>query len=199
MSKTPSHIKMARPGEAEAVRTTIVGGRPRGGGANVGDIPRGVEVLVKKAAVDPAFKKMLLENRAEAAEAIALKLEPAEAAMLNAVPVKQLEATVANTRVNASVRPAFLGYAAGVMLAALAATTGCGDAGTSPDDPGATRGIQPDFPATADASGKLPPAEGENAETAKAAKTEEQERDDNSLPGGSGLGGGTMATSPDRP
>jgi len=49
------------------------------------DIPRGVEVLVKKAAVDPAFKKLLLEKRAGAAEAIALKLEPAEAAMLAAL------------------------------------------------------------------------------------------------------------------
>jgi hypothetical protein len=190
MTKSHERVKMARPGEAEVVRTTIVGGRPPGGGANGGDVPRGVEVLIKKAAVDPTFKKMLLQKRAEAAEAIALKLEPAEAAMLEAVPAKQLAAIVANTKVSPSLRPAFLGYAAGVMLAALAATTGCGDAGTGPDDPGATRGIQPDFPATADASGKLPPAEGENAETAKAAKTEEQERDENSLPGGSGLGTG---------
>ncbi len=82
-------------------------------------ISRGIEVLVKKAAVDPAFKKMLLEKRAEAAEAIALKLEPAEAAMLNAVPVKQLEAIVANTKVSPGLRPAFLGYAAAAMLAAL--------------------------------------------------------------------------------
>ncbi|HUV85669.1 MAG TPA: carboxypeptidase-like regulatory domain-containing protein, partial [bacterium] len=74
-----------------------------------------------KAAVDPAFKKMLLEKRAAAAEAIALNLEPAEAAMLEAVPAKQLEAIVANTKVNPGLRPAFLGYAGGVMLAALGA------------------------------------------------------------------------------
>ena len=113
---------MARPREPEAIRTTIVGGRPPAGGANVGDIPRGVEVLVKKAAVDPAFKKLLMEKRAEAAEAIALKLEQAEAAMLNAVPEAQLESIVANTKVSPSVRPAFLGYAGGIMLAALGAT-----------------------------------------------------------------------------
>ncbi len=113
---------MARPGEAEAVRTTIVGGRPPAGGANVADIPRGVEVLVKKAAVDPAFKKLLLEKRADAAAAISLKLEPAEATMLNAVPAEQLKAIVASTKVNPNLRPAFLGYAAGVMLAALGAT-----------------------------------------------------------------------------
>jgi hypothetical protein len=135
---------MARPAEPEAVRTTIVGGRPPGGGANVGDVPRGVEVLLKKAAVDPQFKKLLLEKRAEAAEVIALKLEPAEAAMLNAVPVKQLDAIVANTKVNPSLRPTFLGYAAGVMLAALGtATLGCnGDGGPGPT----TEGIRPDRP-----------------------------------------------------
>ncbi len=121
MSKESESIKMARPGEPEAVRTTIVGGRPPAGGGNVGDIPRGVEVLIKKAAVDPAFKQMLLEERAAAAETIALKLEAAEAAMLDAAPLPQLEAIVANTKVSPKLRPAFLGYAAGAMLAALGA------------------------------------------------------------------------------
>ena len=110
---------MARPGEPEAVRTTIVGGRPPAEGANVNDVPRGVEVLVKKAAVDPKFRKLLLEKRAAAAPEIALKLEPAEEAMLDAVPGAQLEAIVANTKVSPKLRPAFLGYAAGAMLSAL--------------------------------------------------------------------------------
>ncbi|MEE9458008.1 MAG: hypothetical protein V3W11_12755 [bacterium] len=136
-------INEKKPKETRAVRTTIVGGRPRGGGANVGDIPRGVEVLIKKAAIDPKFKKLLLGKRAEAAEAIALKLEPAEAAMLNAVPETQLDAIVANTKVNPSLRPAFLGYAAGVMLAALGAmTSACDDNPTAPP----VDGIRPDPP-----------------------------------------------------
>ena len=71
------------------------------------DIPRGVEVLVKKAAVDPSFKKLLLERRAEAAEAIALTLSPAEEAMLAAVPEAQLRAIVASTKVSPSLRPAW--------------------------------------------------------------------------------------------
>ncbi len=196
MGKYSERIKTARPGEPEAVRTTIVGGQPPGSGRRVGAVPRGVEVLVKKAAVDPAFKKILLEKRAAAAEAIALKIEPAEAAMLDAVPEAQLRAIISRTKVSPRLRPAFLGYAAGAMLTALATTTACGDAGTSPDDPGATRGIQPDFPATAEARGKIPPAEEENAETAKVAKTEEQERDENNLPSGSGLGTGIR---PDKP
>jgi hypothetical protein len=88
-----------------------------------GDVPRGVEVLIKKAAVDPAFKKMLLEKRAGAAEAIGLKLNAAEEAMLAAVPLPQLEAIVAHTRVAPKFRPAFLGYAAGAMLAVLGSAT----------------------------------------------------------------------------
>ncbi|MCP4231568.1 MAG: hypothetical protein GY771_15670, partial [bacterium] len=41
--------------EREAVRTTIVGGRPPGSGKSNGSIPRGIEVLVKKASVDAVF------------------------------------------------------------------------------------------------------------------------------------------------
>ena len=119
MSKDGSSVKMARPGEPEAVRTTIVGGRPPAKGAIPRNIPRGIEVLLKKAAVDPAFKDILFEKRAGAAEAIGLELTLAEEVMLAAVPLPQLEGIVAHTRVAPKFRPAFLGYAAGAMLAAL--------------------------------------------------------------------------------
>ena len=108
-----------RPVEQEAVRTTIVGGRPPGSGKPLGPIPRGIEVLVKKAAVDPEFKCLLLEKRGEAAKAIGLALEPAESLMLAAAPAAQIEAIIAQTNVSPSLRPAFLGRAAAVMLAAL--------------------------------------------------------------------------------
>jgi hypothetical protein len=139
------NVNMARPGEPEAVRTTIVGGRPPGNGKGVSDVPRGVEVLVKKASVDPKFKKLLLETRAAAAETIALVLEPAEAAMLDAVPQPQLEAIVANTKVSPKLRPAFLGYAAGVMLAALSTAVMACEGG--PIEPPSTLGNRPDPPA----------------------------------------------------
>jgi hypothetical protein len=106
-------------------------------------IPLGVEVLVKKAAVDPAFKKLLLEKRAGAAEAIALTLSAAEAAMLEAVPEAQLRAIVANTKVSPNLRPAFLGYAAGAMLAALIAKVPDAEAG---DIVYKTYGISPEIP-----------------------------------------------------
>ena len=108
-----------RPLEQEAVRTTIVGGRPPGSGQPVGDIPRGLEVLVKKAAVDAEFKVLLLARRAAAAQVIGLTLEPAEAMMLAVAPAEQLEAIIGRTSVPLEHRRAFLGQAATAMLAAL--------------------------------------------------------------------------------
>lgn len=148
-----SRISRNEPGspeEAEAVRTTIVGGRPPGSGQTIGDVPRGVEILIKKAAVDPTFKKLLLENRARAAEAIALTLSAAEEAMLEAVPEAQLHAIVANTKVSPGLRPAFLGCAAGVMLAALG---GAGCKSRAPENtpyPPPSTGINPDIPKIAE-------------------------------------------------
>jgi hypothetical protein len=144
---------MARPGEPEVVKTTIVGGQPPREGRNIGNVPRGVEVLIKKAAVDPAFKKILIEKRARAAEAIALTLSPAEEAMLAAVPEAQLRAIVANTKVSPGVRPAFLGAAAGAMLAALGAATYAED----PDEwEMRTTGIDAEMPPKAE-TGDVPP------------------------------------------
>lgn len=130
-----------RPAEKEAVYTTIVGGRPPGCGTEVGNIPRGIEILVKKAAVDAEFKALLLKKRAGAAEEIELKLDPAEAAMLGGIPAAQLEAIIASTKVDEKVRPAFLGRVAAIMIAAL----GVGAAGCATYNP-PVEGIRPDHP-----------------------------------------------------
>jgi len=100
-------------------------------------IPRGIEVLVKKASVDADFKRLLLDRRARAAEEIGLELSPSEAAMLNAVPVAQLEAIIAQTVVSPMTRAAFLGRAAAAMLAALAGSSGLAGAA------GVSRGVSP--------------------------------------------------------
>lgn len=110
--------------EQEAVHTTIVGGRPPGSGKPLGAIPRGVEVLIKKAAVDPEFRRTLLALRGAAAEEIGLSLTPTEAALLRVAPAQQLEAIIDRTRVAPEIRPAFLGKAAAFMLAALGAASG---------------------------------------------------------------------------
>ena len=136
-----------KPVEQEAVRTTIVGGRPPGSGKPLGPIPRGIEVLVKKAAVDAEFKRLLLEKRAGAAKEIGLALDPAEAVMLAAAPAAQLESVIAQTTVAPSLRPAFLGRAAAVMLVALgvgvAVATGEERAATQTAPPSAKQPAEP--------------------------------------------------------
>ncbi len=99
--------------------------------ADRGPIPRGIEVLVKKASVDPDFRDLLLNRRAEAAGEIGLDLDPAEVMMLTAVPAVQLEAIIAQTDVPQEHRRAFLGKAAAAMLAAV----GLSGSGCSQPDP----------------------------------------------------------------
>ncbi|MGD8718953.1 MAG: hypothetical protein PVH29_09045 [Candidatus Zixiibacteriota bacterium] len=124
------------------------------------EIPRNIEVLIKKAAVDTAFKKALFAERAGAAAYIALDITPAEAAMLKAVPESQLRAIVGRTRVSPNLRPAFLGAAAATMLAALAAA-GCKDPAAEYGTVDVkSKGIRPDYP-----------PQPETAETAETADT----------------------------
>ena len=151
------------PVEQAAVVTTIVGGRPPGAGQPVGRVPRGIEVLVKKAAVDAEFRALLLERRGEAAAEIALSLDPAEAMMLAAVPADQLEAIIARTAVPEEHRRTFLGRAAAAMLATLGMVSieGCGPKGIKPDRPPEPKGIAPDRPGAKRGSGR---AAGESAE-----------------------------------
>jgi len=110
------------------------------------EIPRGVEVLVTKAAVDPAFKDVLLERRARAAELIGLELDPNEALMLAAVPAAQLEAIIGRTTVAQEHRRTFLGQAAAAMLAALGVTAGAAAGVKSPEPGGGAvvGGVRPD-------------------------------------------------------
>ncbi len=98
-------------------------------------IPRGIEVLVKKASVDPEFRKLLLSRRAAAAEEIGLELAESEIAMLKVIAAKQLEAIIESTRVAPASRRIFLGKAASVMLAALGVNVGGCGSGTTADDP----------------------------------------------------------------
>lgn len=148
-SPTGPQFHADRPREQEAVRTTIVGGRPPGSGQSLGNIPRGIEVLIKKAAVDPAFRNLLLTRRAEAAEEIGLHLDPAEAMMLAAATREQLETVIARTNVPEEHRRVFLGKTAAAMLALLGVTAVAGllsSAGVRARR-SATKGIQPDRPA----------------------------------------------------
>jgi hypothetical protein len=79
--------------------------------------------LIKKASLDPAFSRLLLEQRATAAREIQLELTPAETAILDSVPEVQLQAMIDKVKVPDAQRRAFLGGLGAAMLAAVAA--GC--------------------------------------------------------------------------
>jgi hypothetical protein len=162
-----------RPVEQAAVRTTIVGGRPPGSGKPVGNIPRGIEVLLKKAAVDPEFRELLLTKRSVAADAIGLRLDPIEATMLNMAPAEQLALVIGQTRVDPAVKPVLLGKVAAAMLLALGLVTGLSGAGNdvanaSPsglgnsaaalqaDPPAPSAGVAPDRPAPPTSQVEMP-------------------------------------------
>jgi hypothetical protein len=120
-------------------------------------VPRGIEVLVKKASVDPAFKAILLERRAAAADEIGLQLELSEAAMLAAIPREQLETIIASTHVPEEHRRIFLGRVAAAMLAvvgsaavlsalSLGVRPGPRPRKDAPPKPPPSGGMQPDRP-----------------------------------------------------
>jgi hypothetical protein len=99
----------------------------KGASANP-SIPRGIEALVKKASVDPDFRKNLLENRAKAAVEIGLELSAAEKAMLKSIPEAQIEQIIESVTVPDEHRRVFLGKIASAMLAVLAlGLPGCGE------------------------------------------------------------------------
>lgn len=121
--KPPNHPSDTADREQASPQPTIVGGRPPERSAQAIQIPRGIEVLVKKAAVDPEFRSLLLDKRSEAAQAIELDLTTAERAMLNAVPVAQIERIIESTYVPDEHRRVFLGKVGTAMLAVVAAVT----------------------------------------------------------------------------
>jgi hypothetical protein len=122
-------------------------------------VPRGIEVLVKKASVDAEFRELLFEKRGGAATAIGLELDPAESAMLSAIPQEQLAHIISQTVVPVEQRRVFLGRVASAMIAVLsAAVAGCQPTrGIQPENVSTTtKGIRPDQP-QAPSTNQLPP------------------------------------------
>jgi hypothetical protein len=126
---------------------TIVGGRPPSNAKNSLPIPRGIEVLVKKASVDPEFRALLLAKRDEAAKEIGLELSPMEKNIIRSAPESQLVSIINSVRVSPNLKPILLGKVAGVMLAALSAAyvTGCIIPNPKPE-PTPCGGSRPDTP-----------------------------------------------------
>ncbi len=79
----------------------------------------GIEVLLRKASVDPEFRRLLLSTRAEAAKEISLELTPAEQGILSTVPEADLLRMIEKIEVPAAHRTVFLGKTAALMLAVV--------------------------------------------------------------------------------
>jgi hypothetical protein len=88
------------------------------GEQNIGSIPVGIDVLIKKASIDPEFRQILLEKRGEAACEIGLELTETEQKMLSSISLEQLEKIIDNTKVKPENRNIFRGKAVKLMLAA---------------------------------------------------------------------------------
>jgi hypothetical protein len=102
--------------------------------ANETPIPRGIEVLMKKAAIDDEFRSLLMSDPLAAASEIGLELDRSERLVLTAATPDQLKAVIAKTHVPETHRRFFLGRAAAAMLAALAVVTvSSGCKGIRPD------------------------------------------------------------------
>jgi hypothetical protein len=140
--------------EMEAVRTTIVGGRPPGSGRSDVAVPRGIEVLVKKAAVDEEFRQMLLTQRGAAAATIGLELDAAESAILSSIQEDHLARIIDQTVVPMEQRRVFLGRVAAAMLAALGAGLAISEADAQ--YAGASGGLGPGVPVARPATAPAP-------------------------------------------
>ena len=89
----------------------------------------GIEVLLRKASVDPEFRRLLISSRAAAAKEIGLDLTPAEEGILSTVPATDLQGMIERIEVPAAHRAVFLGKTAATMLAIVVGAgvlAGCG-------------------------------------------------------------------------
>jgi len=137
-------------GEGPRKRRTIVGGRPRGKDKPGTEIPRGVETLLKMAAIDPDFRRRLIQLRGTASKELGFKLTSSEAMILKSAPEDQLQAMIDAMPVSDDERSDLLSLAPQTGLPSdpsLLTTLGIRPEPTEkPPRPPPTRGIRPDLP-----------------------------------------------------
>ncbi|UCF97731.1 MAG: type II secretion system protein GspG [Spirochaetaceae bacterium] len=101
---------------------TIVGGRSRSNRL-VGEFPRGIEILLKKARVDVSFRERLLKDPLSAAASISLVLTEQEVSILRNTPRSLVAMMVSNTRVLKQHVPIFKTAKTAAVLALALGTT----------------------------------------------------------------------------
>jgi len=147
----------------EVVRRTIVGGRPLARKKRKLKIPIGIEKVLCRAAVDPAFRASLFDNRDAALDGLGGELSEAEADILKSIPAQSLETMIARIDPKKHAGRRFMKgvMAATLVTAALTTSIDCLETrtkGATADDPTAddiragetfapeavVKGIQPD-------------------------------------------------------
>lgn len=111
---------------------------PRGGAGRRSHSRHGIEVLLKKAAVDSDFARVLLDSPEKAAHLISLELRESERSILQNTPGSTLRSMIRNTRVMRQERAAFRTMRAALMIAAVVAASSLGSACESMPSKGAT-------------------------------------------------------------
>jgi len=160
---------------SEFVSKTIVGGRPRRRKTYRLNIPAGIEKILYIAAIDPAFRARLLEDRAGAVASKKVVLTPSESAVLASVPDETLGTMIDQIQPKMHGKRRFMKAVAvaAVTLATGTAAVACDGEdvkGVTADVPeedvqadledAVTQGILPDVPAEVDddmiAGGAMP-------------------------------------------
>jgi len=100
-------------------KKTIVGSRPPENIPGTMNIPRGIEVLVKKASVDRRFRRKLLKLKDRAARLIGLRLSDIETSIIKSVDKRQLKNIIKKVKVPGYQRRIFLSNTAVAMLAII--------------------------------------------------------------------------------
>ncbi len=112
-------IRMATSEDPQDQGHTIVGGRPAAAKSQRTDIPRGLELLIKRAAIDSEFRITLLEKREKLIEELQIPLDESEKAMLACVPAEHLEKMIAATEVPTSQKRALRTGSVAAMVALM--------------------------------------------------------------------------------
>jgi hypothetical protein len=116
-------IRMATSDDPREQGHTIVGGRPSGNRSQGSGIPRALEILVKKAAVDEDFRNELLEKRDKLADELSVPLDASERAMLSCVPAEHLQQMISHTQVPETQKRHLIGASAAAIVALITQLT----------------------------------------------------------------------------
>jgi len=114
---TDKKIRMPTSENPENHGHTIVGGRPQAQKSMRSNIPRGLELLIKRASVDPEFKTALVQKRIKLLNELGICLDETEKSILECVPSDHLTRMIDATEVPPAQRKAISSGSVAAMLA----------------------------------------------------------------------------------